>query len=87
MIRTCKLLLLLLLFLLIHLDGSQLTRSHSHSFAPILSLTLALTMTTFIPSVTLPSELLLSKAASIALPVAMGSFVGFADLREFSLLY
>ena len=39
-------------------------------------------MTTFIPSLTLPHHIFASPAASILLPIAAGTFVGFAVSSE-----
>jgi hypothetical protein len=45
------------------------------------------TMTTFIPSLTLPAALFANPAASILFPIAMGTAVGFSVRRKLYLLY
>ncbi|UNI21070.1 hypothetical protein JDV02_007091 [Purpureocillium takamizusanense] len=40
------------------------------------------TMTTFIPSITIPEAVFLNPAASVLLPVALGTAVGFGTRRE-----
>ncbi len=39
-------------------------------------------MTTFIPSITIPEAVFLNPAASVLLPIALGTAVGFGTRRE-----
>lgn len=43
------------------------------------------TMTTFIPSLTLPAAVFASPAASILLPIALGTAVGFSVQRTYNI--
>lgn len=53
-----------------------------HSFPPSATREKAAAMTTYMPSITIPSAVLQHPAASILLPIALGTAVGFATRRE-----